>query len=328
MARPPRIEFDGAWYHVMNRGAGKRDVFLDNADRRKFLSILGEVRDIWNVEIHAYSLMDNHYHLLVHTPNGNLSASLRHIGAEYTQYYNWKHKTDGPLFRGRFKSILVEKDSYFLSLVRYIHMNPVRAGLCNRPEQHSWTSHAAYIKKIVRPAWLVTDTVLKEFGSSENSGLKKFHEHVLTDAPAEIIRVLEAKRRLSILGSSGFRDWVRSNLLDDTRRERRLPALRSPKRIIIEPERILNYIATEYQTSSKELLRNQGRQGNESKSITMELLRKINGMTHAEIAGVLKSKPQAVSKQLQRIKKKRKKDAILNERVFVYTSNLMSHVQS
>ncbi len=134
MARPLRIEFDDAWYHIMNRGAGRRIIFCNNEDRENFLRLLDDIHQRYHVETHAYCLMDNHYHLLLHTPHSNVSRALRHLNGVYTQMFNHSHGCDGPLFRGRFKSLLVENDCYLTRLSRYIHLNPVEAKMVDSPE--------------------------------------------------------------------------------------------------------------------------------------------------------------------------------------------------
>ena len=132
MARPLRIQYPGAWYHVMNRGASHQGIFLDDEDRKDFLKLLGETSKMWRIQVHAFCLLDNHYHLLIHTPLGNLSRSMRYVNGIYTQRFNRRHGNDGPIFRGRFKAILIDADSYLLEVVRYIHLNPVKANLVAR----------------------------------------------------------------------------------------------------------------------------------------------------------------------------------------------------
>ena len=124
MGRLIRITYPGAWHHVMNRGLGRQNIFKGNDDYNSFLSILDELTTKFNVELHAYCLMTNHYHLLMYTPDGNISLAMKFMNGVYTQRYNKQHHSDGPLFRGRFKSTLVDRDAYFLPLSRYIHLNP------------------------------------------------------------------------------------------------------------------------------------------------------------------------------------------------------------
>jgi putative transposase len=130
MARPLRIEFEGAWYHVMNRGAGRRLIYRSSRHRDTFLRLLAEVTELFAVEIHAYCMMGNHYHLLTRTPRANLGRAMRHLNGVYTQRFNLTCGTDGPLFRGRYRSVLVAADTHLLQVSRYIHRNPGVPGLC------------------------------------------------------------------------------------------------------------------------------------------------------------------------------------------------------
>ncbi len=128
MARPLKIEYPGAWYHVMNRGKRAEKIFHDRHDYQVFVELLEESSEMWNVKVAAYCLMTNHYHIHVQTPDANISRSMRHINGVYTQRFNRRHRCDGQLFRSRYKSILVSGGSYLLQLVRYIHRNPVEEG--------------------------------------------------------------------------------------------------------------------------------------------------------------------------------------------------------
>jgi putative transposase len=165
VARPLRVEFAGAWYHVMNRGAARREVFLDQADRREFLGLIADVRSSFAVEIHAYCLMGSHYHLLVRTSRANLGQAMRHLDGVYTQRLNRRRRTDGPLFRGRYRAILIQADRHLTCVSRYIHLNPVEAGLAARPEDWPFSSYSAYLDPWRSPWWLTTEAILLTFGS-------------------------------------------------------------------------------------------------------------------------------------------------------------------
>ena len=143
MARPLRIEFSGAIYHVTSRGNARCAIYEDDEDRRAFLSALDRVMVRFHWICHAYCLMDNHYHLLIETPEGNLSQGMRQLNGVYTQGFNRRHNRVGHLFQGRFKAIVVDRDSYLLELCRYIVLNPVRAGEVSRPEEYRWSSYRA-----------------------------------------------------------------------------------------------------------------------------------------------------------------------------------------
>ncbi|BCG46469.1 hypothetical protein GEOBRER4_n1264 [Citrifermentans bremense] len=148
MARPLRIDFPGAFYHVTSRGDEKCDIFKSARDRLKFLEYLASTVDRHGAVIHGYCLMTNHYHLLLETPHANLSQILHLLNGSYTTYFNVKRKRAGHLFQGRFKAILVEADQYALELSRYMHLNPVRAGMTKEPATYQWSSYLAYIGKI------------------------------------------------------------------------------------------------------------------------------------------------------------------------------------
>ncbi len=145
MSRPLRIEYPDAWYHVMNRGRRGDPVFRVREDYLSFIELLKETGDMWNLRVGAYCLIPNHYHLLIQTPNANLSRCMRHINGVYTQRFNRNHHLDGQLFRGRYKAILVEGDSYLLELLRYIHRNPLEAGLIEVLDRYPWSSHRGYL---------------------------------------------------------------------------------------------------------------------------------------------------------------------------------------
>jgi putative transposase len=329
MPRPPRIEYDGAWYHVLNRGARRQQIFHDNKDRQFLFDLLAEIHTLWNIEVHAYSLMDNHYHLLLHTPNSNLSRGMRYLGAQYTMFYNKKYRKDGPLFRGRFKSILAEKESYLLGLVRYIHLNPVKAGLCNNPLGHRWTSHKAYMDDRAKPDWLVVTDVLAEFSKSYSKARRHLHEFVLSQESPDLIRSIEGQKRVSVLGSTGFKKWIKDNFLDQTPKEKMIPTLRSNRRQNISAGKILDYICCAYQTKPSSVFKRQGQIKNEARSMFVYLLRRINGFSHAMIAEIIDaSSTGMVSQLLRRFNKCRKEDPVLSKKANTYLSSLLSHVQS
>ena len=132
MARPLRIEYADAWYHIMNRGRRSESIFIEKRDYSGFIRLLKDTSGMWNLRIAAYCLMPNHYHILVQTPDANISRCMRHIDGVYTQRFNRFYQCDGPLFRGRYKSILIDADQYLLQLVRYIHRNPIKIGLTDQ----------------------------------------------------------------------------------------------------------------------------------------------------------------------------------------------------
>jgi len=226
MSRPLRIEYDGAFYHVMNRGLNRSNIFLDpDQDRNLFKRTLAEAVDRWKIRIHAYSLMDNHYHLLVETPLANLSRAMRHVDGVYTQRFNRRHCRDGPLLRGRFKSILVEKESYFLELVRYIHLNGVKAKVFPSPQEDIHCSHWDYLHPRQAAPWLEQSLVLsyyhyQHYTAAPHEGL---HQFVVKGIPEELERILARKRWPAVLGAKPFVHFVRENYLKSQQKNRELP---------------------------------------------------------------------------------------------------------
>ena len=178
MARPIRLEFPGAIYHVTTRGNGGDDIFLDDQDRLQFLTALGEVVSRAGWIVHAYVLMDNHYHLLIETPKDNLSLGMRQLNGVYTQRFNRTHGRTGHVFQGRYKAIMVERDSYLLELARYVVLNPLRAGMVKRLETWPWSSYLATCGQSASPEWLQTDWLLAQFGRQRARAIRKYVEFV------------------------------------------------------------------------------------------------------------------------------------------------------
>lgn len=167
MSRPLRIELSGGVYHVTSRGDGREDIYFSDQDREVWLGVLGEVCRRFNWLCHAYCLMTNHYHLVVETPEGNLSQGMRQLNGVYTQYVNRTHQRVGHVFQGRYKAILVEKDSYLLELARYVVLNPVRAGIVQTAADWPWSSDGAMIGEAIPQPWLQTDWLLRQFGRAK-----------------------------------------------------------------------------------------------------------------------------------------------------------------
>ncbi len=167
MARQWRIEFPGALYHVLSRGNGRQNIFWSDKDRYLFLSLLEELSERFKVEIYAYVLMGNHYHLLLKTIDANLSRAMQWFGSCFTRKFNLINRQNGHLFQGRFKSIIVENDVYLSRLSCYIHRNPLRAGIVERLADYPWSSYRFYAYKKKPPEWLITRTILDQLSGDD-----------------------------------------------------------------------------------------------------------------------------------------------------------------
>jgi REP element-mobilizing transposase RayT/DNA-binding CsgD family transcriptional regulator len=178
MARPLRLEFAGALYHVTSRGDRREAIYEDDDDRRLFMSLLDQVCDTHNWLCHAYCLMGNHYHLLIETPDANLSKGMRQLNGMYTQNFNRIHNRVGHVFQGRYKAILVEKQGYLLEVARYIVLNPVRAQMVRSTKEWQWSSYRATAAQCAPPKCLTTDWLLSAFSSRRNDAVELYKQFV------------------------------------------------------------------------------------------------------------------------------------------------------
>ncbi len=207
MARPLRIEFENAWYHVMNRGASRCATFFKDGHYDVFLKLLGESTCMFGIEIHAYCLMGNHYHLLIRTPFANLSRAMRHIDGVYTQRFNRLERRDGSLFRGRYKAIVIDADNYLVAVSRYIHRNPVEAKLVTDPASYHWSSYPAYVGHTLKSEWLQTSEISRYAGPG---GLESYRSLVENPLLPSMNEYYQSGRVAPILGTREFRAMVMS----------------------------------------------------------------------------------------------------------------------
>lgn len=222
MARPLRIEYDGAIYHVTARGNRRAKIYRDDQDKDRFLSIFGRVKERVGWHCHAYCLMDNHYHLLLETPLGRLSEGMRLLNGIYTQDYNRRHRKVGHLFQGRYKAILVEKEAYLLELARYVVLNPVRAGIVEDVAAWKYSSYRGTCGEEENP-WIESDWLLGCFGANRKTAGQAYREFVHLGIGQESLwKELSAQ---VYLGSEDFvKKWKEQSASDNTEipREQRL----------------------------------------------------------------------------------------------------------
>lgn len=178
MARPLRLEFSGALYHVTSRGDGREDIFRAVGDRQVFFDVLAGVWGRFNWVVHAYCLMTNHYHLLVETPDGNLARGMRELNGVYTQRFNRVYQRVGHVFQGRYKAILVQKEAYFLEVARYVVLNPVRARMVRSPGEYPWSSYRDMTGEEAAATWLERRATLAMFGGGEGQAIDAYRSFV------------------------------------------------------------------------------------------------------------------------------------------------------
>ena len=219
MARQWRIEFPGAFYHIISRGNGRQDIFLSDRDRQAFIALLHEVSDRYAIDIGAYVLMDNHYHLLLRTREANLSRAMQWFGTTFTRRFHNHNHTSGHLFQGRFKSLLVENDAYLVQLSCYIHRNPLRAGMASRLADYPWSSYPYLAYKKKPPAWLRTDLILGRFDTANRHAAYRRKVELYSDQDGKLWN--DVKHGL-VYGSQNFIEQLKEQFLDD-RKSAELP---------------------------------------------------------------------------------------------------------
>lgn len=225
MARPLRITYPGAVYHITSRGNERKDIFKSQADREKFLSYLESATLRYDAIIHVYCLMTNHYHLLLETPSGNLSQIMRHINGAYTTYFNSKRQRAGHLLQGRFKAILLDMDEYAKELSRYIHLNPIRAKIIDKLEDYQWSSYLDYIGYRTPPSWLEREFILNYFGPKPKIAQENYCDFIEAKLGKKYNSPLSEVVGSTILGSADFVKEIKEMFVRGKKPNRDLPAL-------------------------------------------------------------------------------------------------------
>jgi len=222
MARPLRIEFADALYHVMSRGNDRRAIVRDDADGQRRCEWLARTVEVYDWRLHAFCLMRNHEHLFVETPEPNLSAGMQHLNGSYTSYFNRRHRRVGHLFQGRFKAQLIDNEGYYWAISRYIHLNPVRARLVERPEEWAWSSYRGYHRASIQLPWVTYNRVLREFGRNADEARRAYRRFVAEGIETKLEAPWASAVEGLIVGGDSFVKKVRG-MLSGRRRDRSLP---------------------------------------------------------------------------------------------------------
>ena len=286
MARPLRIIFPSAYYHIMNRGAGRQAVFQIDDDYGMFLEAVKESARYFNIRVISYSLMPNHYHLLLQTPNANLSRAMRHLNGVYTQRYNRLHKKDGPLFRGRYKAVLIQEDEYLTHLIRYIHLNPIQANLTDNLMKYPWTSHGNYLKGKDEFPWLCVQKGLAFFSDKLKKAINNYCEFIKNGIDSKTLSFYCKKKQEPILGDPDFVERIRQKyILADHKLTTEIPQGRNLAGHKVVDE-IIQETSQRFHTLAKTLFSSRRGEFNRARLVAVSLARDLSGFTLTEIAGI------------------------------------------
>jgi REP element-mobilizing transposase RayT len=311
MSRPLRIDYPNAWHHVMNRARRGADLFIDKANYQQFIALLQETAELFNINVAAYCLMPTHYHLMVQSPDANLSRCMRHINGVYTQKYNMGHGCDGTLFRGRYKSILVDADSYLLQLVRYIHRNPLEAGLVKRLDQYAWSSHKGYLSTAPKWSWLHKDLVLQMLTEQKSSQIQ-IYKQFMAQRDENFAGVFERQKQPSVLNSRKFIRWVKNRFFKD-KIDKQVPA---SKRLAPDTDRIIFEVSRNYKARPSALTAVRRGIENEPRDVAIYLIRSIRSDPLMRIGGPFGlNQYSSVSSVIMRVKTRLQKDRKFKERL-------------
>lgn len=270
-----RIEYPGAFYHVMHRGNAGSDIFLNRRDREKFLEYLAKAVERFGLKVHTYCLMTNHYHLLLETPEANLSRAVKWINVGYAVYYNRKRKRMGHLFQGRFKAIVVDADEYLKHLSRYIHLNPIRAGMVEHLKDYPWSSYPALSGYVKAPEWLETEWLLSLFGGTPGQEKPGYRDFVESAVDQKIKNPSKDIVDGIVLGGADFVTRVKGLIKGKDADTREKPQLRALTRGL-RPQDLLPVICEELGCEVETVLQ-KGRKKNLARDMAIYLCREMTG---------------------------------------------------
>ena len=274
MARPLRIEYPGAFYHVINRGHRQEPIIADRRDKERFISYLSRMAGQFNVLVHSYCLMINHYHLIIETPEANLSRAMQWLNVSYAAYYNRRHRYSGHLFQGRFKAVLVETGKYLEALSRYIHLNPVHVGVVSCAWDYAWSSCRYFVGTQSAPTWLEINRILAGFGRSTKAAKRHYAKYLSESDQANPFDDVVSG---SLLGSESFIDWVGKSFLSAGKADREIPQLKELKPRP-DVETIVKEVAGHFGVNTERILTS-GRKRNLERDIAIYLSRKLSGLS-------------------------------------------------
>lgn len=307
MARPLRIEIRGALYHISSRGNDNSPVYRDEEDYQKFLEILSEIPQRYGTFLHVYILMENHYHILIETPEGNIKGAIHYLNASYAGYFNKRYRRSGHLFQGRYKGAIIQKEVYLLPVSRHLHLNPVRAEVVRRPEDYRWSSYSEYIGKRKPQGWMTYDSILAQYFQPEETARNLYKLYV-----EEGIGKREnpfAGMKGGILGKDEFIDEIKRRA--KLKKHREIPDSKIFARSL-KFEDVLTAVAKRFGID-KSMIKEVGRRGNQARKVSFYILRQFTDISNERIAKYFGIGYTAVSQAKSRIKKEMKKNRRLKK---------------
>jgi len=310
MARQLRIEYEGAFYHITARGNERKKIFFTERDYQRFKDYLVIAQERFGCVLHAYVLMGNHYHLILETKEKNLSRVMHYLNSSYTTYVNVKLKRNGHLLQGRFKSIIVEKDSYLLELSRYVHLNPVRAGMTKRPEEYPYSSYHAFIGR-EQTDCVDTEMILNMICPASSTSICKYREFVERGMDAALDNPLTNVYGGLILGSEGFIQQTLDRLENDSLEDEEI-SHRKMLQSKVGKKAIFDAVGEHFGCSGEGFLFCEGK----ARKLTLYLLKHHAGMTSREVSQALGGMScAAISKAYQRLRKQLASDEGLKQEI-------------
>ena len=310
MARPLRIQFPHAVYHVTSRGNERKAIVRDDTDRNRFVQTLADIVEQYHVICHAWVLMDNHYHLLIETPDANLSRAIRHLNGVYSQDFNHHHHRVGHLFQGRFTAILVDKETYLLELCRYVVLNPVRAGMVKHPRSWRWSSYRATVGEAPIPPWLTVDWLLGQLAGQRNRAREVYQRFVSEGIKQPESPWTRLKGQI-YLGSDAFLKKVQN--LIEAEKDSEIPMVhRRPA--IPKMEDLLVRVAWAYGEEVDEVVQ-PTRRPSEARQVAIYLARRGARLKLKEIAKKFGMGYTGVSRRVNEVARRMQEDRRLAKRI-------------
>jgi len=311
MPRKPRLHYPGAVYHVILRGNSGQDVFFDAGDRKRFFLLLQESVVRFGYRIHAFCLMTTHTHLAIQVGDIALSRIMQNIGFRYTQFINRKYRRTGHLFQGRYKALLIDADSYLLELIRYIHLNPVRAGMVRSPDEYPWSSHSSYCGGSPCPPWLTMDWALAQFARTSEAAIKRYRAFIEDG-----------------LGEGHRQDFHRGSfegraLGDDAFIDQALRQAEEVRVVDMTLDQVIESVCSVYQLTAAELSKaGKAQPAAEARALAALVVRNCESLSLVKLAEFLKRDLSGLSQAARRLERRIETDGLLARKLEEVSGNL------